>query len=177
MNLEKLFAEIGTPGRFQTRVFILLCFNYFPVVFNHVRMAFYGSRPPYKCHSEFYDILNTKDDNANQSKNDGVLYSQHEKCEAIYILYSGQNMSVSCNGERKIVYKKDERDTSIVTEVGKNIYKNARLDVFHFVPSARTVHLISDNPRASALRSINDLPPVRKTRASPIFGTELHNYE
>ena len=122
MNLEKLFAEIGGPGRFQTRVFILLCFNYFPLVFNHVIMAFYGSRPPYKCHSEFYDSLNTKDDSGNQSKNDEVLFSQHEKCEATYILYSGQNMSVSCNGEnddRKIVYRKDGRETSIVTEVSK----------------------------------------------------------
>ena len=122
MNLERLFAEIGAPGRFQTRVFILLCLNYFPVVFNHVIMAFYGTRPPYKCHSEYYSNLNTRKELLNQSNYDMVLGSQHEACVATYVLHSGQNISVSCNSDddnTNFVYTKDERETSIVTEVGK----------------------------------------------------------
>lgn len=108
MNLESLFVKIGEPGRYQVLIFILLLTNYFPVVFNHVIMAFYGSRPPHKCYSKFYE-----------TENASVVYSKSEKCEAAYTLSSGLNVSVKCGGDDsdwKIQFEKGERETTIVTE-------------------------------------------------------------
>ena len=113
MNLESLFVKIGTPGRYQTLIFILLCTNYFPVVFNHVIMAFYGSRPPHKCYSKLYEKNSLLE-------NSTVIQSKHGKCEATYSLSSGLNISVTCDSDdndREIKYEKEERETSIVTEV------------------------------------------------------------
>lgn len=54
VKLEELLSQLGNPGRYQVFIFLLLCLNYFPLVFNHVIMAFFGSRPKHQCYSRAY---------------------------------------------------------------------------------------------------------------------------
>ncbi|XP_076473032.1 organic cation transporter protein-like [Babylonia areolata] len=49
-GMDDLIRHLGHPGRFQILVFVLVALNYFPVVFHHVCMAFYGYTPPFECH-------------------------------------------------------------------------------------------------------------------------------
>nr|KAG5708090.1 hypothetical protein BaRGS_002826 [Batillaria attramentaria] len=51
LNLDELNAAVSSPRKpFQYMVLILLALNYFPLVFNHVIMAFYGSTILHVCH-------------------------------------------------------------------------------------------------------------------------------
>ena len=42
MDVERIYAELGSPGRYQVCVYFLLGLNIFPVIMNHLVMAFYG---------------------------------------------------------------------------------------------------------------------------------------
>jgi len=62
IKLDTILHEIGNPGRYQVFVFLLICLNYFPLVFNHVIMAFYGIRPNHQCvSSEFMNAAQSED--------------------------------------------------------------------------------------------------------------------
>jgi hypothetical protein len=44
MDVDEIYRHLGNPGRYQMCVYVLLGFNYFPIVMNHLVMAFYGGK-------------------------------------------------------------------------------------------------------------------------------------
>ena len=50
--LDQLVSELNTGKKFQVFILILLGFNYLPLVFNHVVMAFYKGVPDFHCEGQ-----------------------------------------------------------------------------------------------------------------------------
>ena len=117
IKLDELLSQLGNPGKFQIFIFLLLCLNYFPLVFNHVIMAFFGSRVRHHCHLGAY----YKEAQQNGSSVDEVLSSHVGKCEATYNLASGRNISATCpdDDDSVVIYTAGQGETNIVTEVIK----------------------------------------------------------
>ena len=109
-------------------VFLLLACNYFPVVFNHIVMAFYGRPYKHTCHLEEYETYNERGvtpAGVNSSAYD-VLHNnisvesvEYGVCESTYHFSDGRNRSVDCVSEEGTKWKFDtlEGQSSIVTEV------------------------------------------------------------
>ncbi|KAK3606531.1 hypothetical protein CHS0354_041490 [Potamilus streckersoni] len=127
LHVEKLFSQLGNPGRYQKVIFMLLALNYLPVVFNHVIMAFFGSTPKHQCYSESYESMldSQQVTNGNLSYNSSmttdpsiIVDKRLKECRAEYLFKSGQNVSVVCGvGETgKFKYYKEPRETTIVTD-------------------------------------------------------------
>ena len=126
ISLENLLSQLGTPGHFQVIVFILLGLNYFPLVFNHVIMAFFGSMPDHQCYSrgvvdalaqdsvdEFGDVKLAYDlDNE-------TVRGTSESCKATYSYIGGVNVTVTCpeDDTSVLIYKKPAGLSTIVSEV------------------------------------------------------------
>ena len=117
IKLEELLSQLGNPGKFQIFVFLLLCLNYFPLVFNHVIMAFYGARFGHQCHSVNY-YTNIDSQNSSSVLED-VVTSSIGKCESSYTLASGRNISTVCPDDEGSIVVFDTRpgESNIVTEV------------------------------------------------------------
>lgn len=122
-HLEELLSQLGSPGRYQVMIFLLLCLNYFPLVFNHVIMAFFGSTPPYRCYSGalFDPSVGTHNSIADfqDVKFANNATGKFENCKAVYSSDLHTNVSVICpdNDESFVIYQKMEESTTIVTEV------------------------------------------------------------
>lgn len=128
--MESLMSKLGNPGRYQVVVFFLLAFNYMPVTFNHLVMAFFGSTPPlYFCTSpDLQPVTPTKGHLANiQSWVPMEAYSVgnltitgvvYDKCSSTYHLQDGGNVSVDCTAHTVGVwnYIKSSHESTIVTE-------------------------------------------------------------
>lgn len=106
--LDELLPKMGNPGKFQVIAFLLLNFNYFSVVFNHVCMAFYGSTPKHQCEDRVIEAGNTT-----------ILSVTYGKCSSSYSLGNGQNTTISCHGnpDGKWTFTPySDRETTIITE-------------------------------------------------------------
>ena len=121
LQLDELLAQLGNPGKYQIFIFFLLCLNYFPLVFNHVIMAFFGSRVDHQCHlGAYYPSSGISADGQAEgngsSEVDKVASYSLGKCDATYTLESGKNVTASCPREDSfVVYATGE--SNIVTEV------------------------------------------------------------
>ena len=125
LKLEELLSQLGNPGRFQIFIFILLCLNYFPLVFNHVIMAFFGARVGHLCHSAAYYKNTDGQQGANETAAvEEVLSFSVEKCDASYSLASGRNISLTCpdSDDSVIVFTNGAGEANIVTEVSQYCY-------------------------------------------------------
>uniref|UniRef100_T1IXG4 Major facilitator superfamily (MFS) profile domain-containing protein n=1 Tax=Strigamia maritima TaxID=126957 RepID=T1IXG4_STRMM len=47
--LDKLLLSLGSPGRFQVILFILLCTNAYPITFNFIFITWFRTIPPHHC--------------------------------------------------------------------------------------------------------------------------------
>ena len=120
IKLEELLSQLGNPGKFQIFVFLLLCLNYFPLVFNHVIMAFYGARFGHQCHSAAYDTnIDSKWEQNRSNILEGIQMSSLGECESSYTLSSGRNISVVCPDDEDslVVFNTRPGEANIVTEV------------------------------------------------------------
>ncbi|XP_060564193.1 organic cation transporter protein-like [Ruditapes philippinarum] len=127
VQIEVLLSQLGNPGRYQVFIFLLLCLNYFPLVFNHVIMAFFGSRPKHQCHSSAYlagymtnSISNFNDVQLNYTVlgTNASDVGHFESCSASYLYAGNQSMSIVCpeSDESFLIYQKREQESTIVTE-------------------------------------------------------------
>ncbi|XP_046545766.1 solute carrier family 22 member 6-A-like [Haliotis rubra] len=110
VKMDELIGELGKTGRFQILVFILLCFNYCPLVFNHVIMAFFGARITHTCHavgniSFFF----------HNSINKTVIGQEYGECDTRLFLEDGVNLTLDCK-PGQWTYDTDGRETTIGTE-------------------------------------------------------------
>ena len=101
-------AQLGKPGRYTVVVFILLCFNYFPVGFNHLLMAVYGATPPHRCRIPDGHPVNM----SIPFLEDGTL----DKCN-VYKNYSARVEDVKMPCPEGWVYTLVDGDSTIVNEV------------------------------------------------------------
>jgi len=113
-SLDELLPRLGHPGKFQACVFLLLALNYFPVCFNHVIMAFYGSTPPHQCIAK--DLEKWKD---NLTTGDSVI--SYGKCTSVYTIENLENRTINCqdddaHGSWSYTTTSD-RESTIITEV------------------------------------------------------------
>lgn len=124
IKLEELLSQLGNPGKFQIFIFLLLCLNYFPLVFNHVIMAFFGARVGHQCHSAAY--YRSAENSADMEFRANGSYTMKEvqslslgKCDATYTLMTGRNISTACPDDVNslVVFKKSPDEANIVTEV------------------------------------------------------------
>ena len=140
IKLEELLSQLGNPGKFQIFVFLLLCLNYFPLVFNHVIMAFFGARFGHQCHSAAYyrsieNSANSKWEQNGSNVPEEVQTFSLRKCEASYTLMSGRNISTVCPDDEDsiVVFTKRPSEANIVTEVIIPYPISERLDfILHF---------------------------------------------
>ncbi|WAR02642.1 ORCT-like protein [Mya arenaria] len=127
VKLEELLSQLGNPGRYQLIVFFLLCLNYFPLVFNHVIMAFFGSRPTFECQSRNFSSSTLGDwyDNVTMGIGSygnvsGLIIESSDigRCSSTYHVRGGENVTVTCPVDPNglVVYQKTEQFSSIVTE-------------------------------------------------------------
>ena len=49
MAVDKLASALGSPGKFQMILYIMLCCNTFYVTWNHLGMAFMGAKTKHHC--------------------------------------------------------------------------------------------------------------------------------
>ncbi|KAK3084599.1 hypothetical protein FSP39_016090 [Pinctada imbricata] len=128
-KVENLLSNLGNPGRFQVFVFLLLACNYFPVVFNHITMAFFGRSYPHKCqHTKFeenqFKINGTwssgdlKYSGVDDSNVTVVTDARYDKCSSTYYFRDGSNQSIDCVNGKDVNWEFDTLDgqSSIVTE-------------------------------------------------------------
>lgn len=97
IKLETLLQELGSPGKYQVCIFLLLAFNYFPVVFNHIVMAFIGSPPSHQCYDTQYEaavLNNVSAHNTSVQIYDRIEYGQ---CSSQYFPDKASNISVTIN--------------------------------------------------------------------------------
>lgn len=142
IKLENLLQELGRPGKFQLCIFILLAFNYFPVVFNHIVMAFIGSSPArYECYNAtLEESLNKSDvcgpvDRSPYLNPDLVKYG---KCDTKYILTTGSNdsMTVTCGVSREGKWRYCSPESTIASEwdlVCDNSYLSGLATTIYFI--------------------------------------------
>lgn len=123
IKLDELLSQLGNPGKFQIFIFLLLCLNYFPLVFNHVIMAFFGARVSHLCHSTAYYQSTDYSADAQLGTNgtaavEEVLSFSVGKCEASYSLLSGRNITATCpdSDDSVVVFTKQPEEANIVTE-------------------------------------------------------------
>ncbi|XP_033747267.1 organic cation transporter protein-like [Pecten maximus] len=128
--MELLMSKLGNPGRYQVAVFLLLAFNYIPVTFNHLVMAFFGSTPPvYFCtNPDLQPSPTHKGHSLNLQSwvptktytvaNLTIIGVEYDKCSSTYFLQDGGNMSVDCTAQMAGMwnYAKGPRESTIVTE-------------------------------------------------------------
>ena len=141
--IDNLILELGSPGRYQICIFILLTFNYFPVTFNHILMAFYGSTPKYTCINSYYENMTLNGNGTSAGigttsafNNDvSVLTSDLGKCSSSYTLTNGRIETVNCmvEGDGEFRYEKRPVEETIVTEV--NFREVMRSRVLKVIPN------------------------------------------
>ncbi|KAK7499034.1 hypothetical protein BaRGS_00009581 [Batillaria attramentaria] len=128
LNLDELNAAVSSPRKpFQYMVLILLALNYFPLVFNHVIMAFYGSTILHVCH-----LTDTGNNRTVASTymymNVTVLQEVGEKCQTTLYLENGDNSTVTCEaGRGHWTYKPEFDETTIVSEGTHNTERTPTL--------------------------------------------------
>ncbi|XP_046357284.2 solute carrier family 22 member 6-A-like [Haliotis rufescens] len=110
IKMDELIDEMGKTGRFQILVFILLCFNYCPLVFNHVIMAFFGARITHTCHA-----VGNISVYIHNSTNKTVIGQESGQCDTKLFLDDGVNLTFSCK-PGQWTYDTDGRETTIGTE-------------------------------------------------------------
>ncbi|XP_041348194.1 organic cation transporter protein-like isoform X2 [Gigantopelta aegis] len=94
VKVDEVLKHLGKPGRFQIIIFILLCCNYMPLVFNHVVMAFFGSRISHVCNA----VKNETVYYETGGKNLTVQRIENTKCESNLYLEKNTNLTVRCEG-------------------------------------------------------------------------------
>ena len=125
IKLDDFISQLGSPGRYQVLIFLLLCLNYFPLVFNHVIMAFWALRPNHQCHSKAYynssgnSMLNFEEAFLNNDFEKDNVTVEFGKCSGTYRFPTGRNVSVTCPEDDGgiLIYQKSSERSNIVTEV------------------------------------------------------------
>ncbi|KAJ8312215.1 hypothetical protein KUTeg_009588 [Tegillarca granosa] len=150
LKLDSLLAELGSPGRYQICLFLLLALNYFPVVFNLIIMAFFGSMPPHTCINNRYenpDQVKVWSKNLNRStskqysavfgRNVSISGATYGKCMSVYHFDNGENETFNCQQQESADwrFKTGPRETTIVTEwdlVCENAYLGKLATTIYF---------------------------------------------
>lgn len=121
IQLDALLSQLGNPGRYQLCIFFLLCLNYFPLVFNHVVMAFFGTRYKHQCYSSQYGV--PENDSllhlsVTGPRSDQVMSVEVGSCETIYSLQGSLNTSVTCpdHPDSLLTYGTMNGEENIVTQ-------------------------------------------------------------
>ena len=124
IKLETLLLELGSPGKYQICIFLLLAFNYFPVVFNHIVMAFIGSPPQHECYDSGMEDSLTHLSNISLESNvsgqkqmfDRAVYG---KCMSTYYLddYSNTSEQINCDSSAHGRWRFSGSESTIVSEV------------------------------------------------------------
>lgn len=125
IKLETLLQELGSPGKFQVCIFILLAFNYFPVVFNHIVMAFIGSPPKqYECYNATLEDQFNNSDTCGAGPSNTVPYLNSElieygKCSTKYFFQTDSNasMTVTCGVSQEGKWRYCSPESTIASEV------------------------------------------------------------
>ncbi|XP_048252017.1 solute carrier family 22 member 6-B-like [Haliotis rufescens] len=110
LKMDELIGMLGSPGRYQVIIFILLCLNYCPLVFNHVIMAFFGAKTAHSC-----DPLHGSDVYVQGGQNVTVVGRTAGQCRTTLRLENNDNITLTC-GAGDWTYMVEERETNIVTE-------------------------------------------------------------
>nr|KAG5704621.1 hypothetical protein BaRGS_025263 [Batillaria attramentaria] len=125
-GVDDVVRQLGDPGRFQILNFLLLACNYFPAVFHHVAMAFYGYIPPHECRPKQFpssDVIpfvasagmtsyNVSGLNETGLGADRVTFLQ---CSAVVTSLSGPNRTDRCEaGDWE--YGVSEKEMTVVME-------------------------------------------------------------
>ncbi|KAK7087407.1 organic cation transporter protein-like [Littorina saxatilis] len=110
-TLDRLVAMLSVHKRYQICLLILLGFNYLPLVFNHVVMAFFKGLPPYTCQ------VASPPDSANVSRylNETVFEERGDKCTTKLYLETGENITVKCR-PGQFQYNPSRGEKTIVSE-------------------------------------------------------------
>ncbi|KAK7088290.1 organic cation transporter protein-like [Littorina saxatilis] len=127
-GVDDLITHLGDPGRFQILTFVLLTFNYFPVVFHHVAMAFYGYTPPYECRPRGLPQTDATSINASSimtsyqvsgfnATETGDEHVNLQHCDAMVMSGGNVNRTLTCDPE-EIRYHLPENEQTIVMEWG-----------------------------------------------------------
>ncbi|XP_067685225.1 organic cation transporter protein-like [Haliotis asinina] len=110
LKMDELIGKLGSPGCYQVIIFILLCLNYSPLVFNHVIMAFFGARTPHSC-----DPLRGSNVYTHADQNFTVVGRTTGQCRTTIFLDNSDNITLTC-GAGDWTYVTEDRETNIVTE-------------------------------------------------------------
>ena len=114
VKVDEVLKQLGSPGRFQIVIFILLCCNYMPLVFNHVIMAFFASRVPYVCSAAGnQNYLNIS---GQETKIEKI---ENTKCKSNLYLENSVNVTFRCTGG-DWSFKPMPRETTITMEVNSS---------------------------------------------------------
>lgn len=101
----ELLGMLGEPGKYSWIIFVVICFNYFPLTWNHMMMVVIGARPPHRCKIPEGNYLN---------ESVPFVRGKPDSCHA-FENFTKPNSSVTCpNGWE---YTLLERESTIVTEV------------------------------------------------------------
>ena len=120
IKLETLLLELGSPGKYQICIFLLLAFNYFPVVFNHIVMAFIGSPPPHECYdSGIEDLSNISLVSNVSSQYQNFERAERGKCMSTYYVdkYSNTSVQINCDSSAHGKWRFFGSESTIVSEV------------------------------------------------------------
>lgn len=143
IKLETLLLELGSPGKYQICIFLLLAFNYFPVVFNHIVMAFIGSPPQHECYESGMEDSLTHLSNISLESNvsgqklifDRAVYG---KCMSTYYVddYLNTSEQINCDSSAHGRWRFSGSESTIVSEwnlVCSNAYLSRLATTIYFV--------------------------------------------
>ncbi|RUS84929.1 hypothetical protein EGW08_007291, partial [Elysia chlorotica] len=113
-DTEKLISTLGGRGRFQNTIHLLAGFGgYVPLCFNHVIMAFHGSKIPHTCRAGA-DI----EIGSNSSSSSGQAYVTnvtHGQCLTTVAYSDGQEKVLACSAGQW-EYSPHYGETNIVSQ-------------------------------------------------------------
>lgn len=140
IKLETLLLELGSPGKYQICIFLLLAFNYFPVVFNHIVMAFIGSPPQHECYDSGMEDSLTHLSNISLESNvsgqkqmfDRAVYG---KCMSTYYLddYSNTSEQINCDSSAHGRWRFSGSESTIVSEVMCFVWRKKCHPIYIFI--------------------------------------------
>lgn len=107
LDLDKLYRQLGNPGRFQVLVCLLLYWNIIPIVVNHLAMAIFGADIPHHC--KVPDNLWVNESLPVDKDN------KYQSCEAYKNFSSATNKTVPCPMGWE--YLASGRENTIVSQV------------------------------------------------------------
>ncbi|XP_063419083.1 solute carrier family 22 member 3-like [Mytilus trossulus] len=140
IKLESLLQELGSPGKYQVCIFLLLALNYFPVVFNHIVMAFIGRPPQYECYNSSYEDP-TYMVNLSSTTNYSIWQNEkteYGKCSTKYFTSDSTNESevFTCDSSPNGKWRYVGKESSIASEwdlVCSNAYLSRLATTIYFI--------------------------------------------